>query len=797
MARKSSGKTTKGKSARGKSTRQKAAKRRPRRASKARRARDTRRARWLAVSALVLALGLWVVLAAFASGRRAVAILAEDLEGVPVQVLAMPRVLRVGEPASLAMIHDELRAAGYSETADFPRHPGEFRTAATRLELYRRAHEGPSGAIAAAFARVDFDGAQVASVRSAKGDSLEVFSLEPVPLGAFRGDRLLERRPLAYEEFPEQLVAAVVATEDQRFFRHRGLDPRAILRAAWVDITGRGVLQGGSTITQQVIKNRVVGSERTLMRKAREAFLAAWVEGRVSKERLLEIYLNEVYLGQRGAVSVLGMPAAARHYFGRNVQDLDLKQCALLAGMISSPGRYDPRRHPERAQERASWVIGRLLATEEIEEVEAAAARETPLEIAPLPDAMDRAGDLLDTVARELEARGAPPRPGQRATRVYTSIEPALQASARRALRETLEHLERERRERAPLEGAVIVLRPATGAIAAIVGGREGVRGRFNRALQARRQPGSSFKPFVALAAFEERSWGPAHRLRDEPLSLPTPQGTWRPRNADGIFRGEVTLRRALEESLNVPMARLGEAVGADRVAHWARAAGAGEAFASHPSLALGTEETTPLALATGYLTLARLGERIEPWIVREVRSEVRDEGFLPRPLAGTRVQPDALSRGASWMVLDALTGSVERGTARAIGPLLRGRSVAAKTGTSQQGRDGWFVLVSGNAVVLAWVGRDDAKPARLSGPSAALPVVRRLLEATGEELLGPLPEPPESVVVGAYDPDKDCLGRSIRSGRVREVFPRDAAPRSCGGSFLRRLFGSDDETGR
>jgi membrane peptidoglycan carboxypeptidase len=225
--------------------------------------------------------------------------------------------------------------------------------------------------------------------------------------------------------------------------------------------------------------------------------------------------------------------------------------------------------------------------------------------------------------------------------------------------------------------------------------------------------------------------------------------------------------------------------------------AGAGEAFASHPSLALGTEETTPLALATGYLTMARLGDRIEPWLVREVRGEDREGGSSPRPLSGTSVAPGALSRAASWMVLDAMTGSVERGTARSLAPLLAGRRVAAKTGTSQEGRDGWFALVSGNAVVLAWVGRDDAKPARLSGPSAALPVVRRLLEATGGELLGPLPEPPEGVVVGAYDPEKDCLGRSMRSGRVREVFPEHVAPRSCGGSFLRRLFGSEEETGR
>ncbi|MDQ7088932.1 MAG: transglycosylase domain-containing protein [Acidobacteriota bacterium] len=293
-------------------------------------------------------------------------------------------------------------------------------------------------------------------------------------LGAFRGPLSQARTPMALEAFPPRLVDAVLAAEDARFLDHAGIDPRGILRAAWVDLVQRRGAQGGSTITQQVIKNRVVGSARTLTRKMKEALLALWVERSVSKERVLEIYLNEVYLGQQGSVSILGMPAAARFYFGKRIGDLDLDEMALLAGLIASPGRYDPRRHPERALLRRNWVLERMAALDLIDEAERRAASARPVAPAAPAEALDPAGDLLDAVAREVARRGWEPVPSRRPAVVETRVEADVQAAARRALGATLAELEAARPALAPLEGAVVVLRPATGAMIALVGGRRG-----------------------------------------------------------------------------------------------------------------------------------------------------------------------------------------------------------------------------------------------------------------------------------------------------------------------------------
>jgi penicillin-binding protein 1B len=741
----------------------------------------------LAAAALLAAAFVWLALSATVAGRRAVAALEAGRTGAPVEVFAAPTTIRIGGTVQPEAIEQELWALGYRRSEAAPRLPGEYRPWTRGLELFRRPHEGPAGAIPAAFVRIRWsaDEHAVWSIEDGEGRRLRAFALEPVRLGAFRGPVFEDRRPVGLDDLPRRLVLAVLAAEDARFLEHPGVDLRAIARAAWVDIRGGGLLQGGSTITQQVIKNRIVGHERTLLRKAREAFLAAWVERRVSKRRLLEIYLNEIYLGQRGPVSVIGMPAAALHYFGRDLRHLELQQMAMLAGLIASPGRYDPRRHPEAAAARTRWVLQRMVATGVISEQEARAAGEAPLGVVDLGPAPDPAGDVLDAVGRELARRGWTPRPGERPVRVATTIETPLQSAARQALRETLERLETERPERAPLEGAVVVLRPATGTLAALVGGRSGLRGGFHRALDARRQPGSAFKPFAVLAAFEDLRWNPSHRVDDSPLTLRAGGRRWSPRNVDGRFRGPVSVREAVEQSLNVPLVRLAQAVGVGRVAGWASRAGLPDDLPVHASLPLGTAEVSPLELATGYGTLAALGQRHAPSLVRGARVVPAGPTLVEPPgLLGQRVA----SRAASWMVLDTMTGVIERGTARALRDALEGARLGAKTGTSQSGRDGWCVLVTGDAVVVVWVGRDDGRPAALSGPRAALPVIRRMVELAPGALLEPLPAPPPDVSVVWMDPDERCVPDEDRPGLVRAVYRRDEAPPPCRGGIWRWL---------
>lgn len=730
-----------------------------------------------------MAAGVWAGFALVSQGRRVVAGLEEDLSGAPIEVFAAPRLLRPGESLNLSALAAELRALGYRKVSRLPTSPGEYRIEGGSFELYRRGWPGPRGEVSAAFVRGSLRGGRLSRLRDGAGKTLRAFTCEPQILGAFRSDLSQARQPLPLESFPPRLVDAVLAAEDARFLSHGGIDPRGIVRAAWMDIKQGRAAQGGSTITQQVIKNRVVGAERSLGRKLKEALLALYVEGRVSKQRLLEVYLNEIYLGQRGSVSVIGVPAAARFYFGKQVQDLGLDEMALLAGMIASPGRYDPRRHPERAQTRRAWVLAQMAKQGFIDPIEQSAAAGRPLHLAPIEPAA-AGGDLLDATYQELAGRGWEPEPGTSAAYVYTTIDPGLQAAARRALEETLERLEKAVPRRKPLEGAVVVLRPASGELVALVGGRHGSRGGFHRALAARRPPGSAFKPFVALAAMITGRWSSFSQVEDAPLEFRSGGRIWRPVNYDHRFRGMVTLRRALEESLNVPLARVGLDVGPQAIAAAAHSAGVTGRLPLTPSIALGAGEVSPLELAQGYATLVTLGRRQSAHLV----AGVRKNGEAVPQLAPAGESPAALPAADCWLTLDALRGVTRRGTAKALAGDLGEVWVAAKTGTSQEGRDAWFVLATGSAVVVAWVGRDDNAPAALAGSIAALPVVRRLLASEREALVSPLPPPPPGVHLVSVDRERRCV---LRRGEYREAFKEGSEPPPCERpSLWRRLFG-------
>lgn len=770
--------------------------RRRKSASSSRRAksrRTPRRGYLLAGFLLLAALFVWAALGISSAGRAAVASLEGEALLSPVEVFAAPRLLRPGHRLDLKSVFHELQSIGYLQVDHPPRTPGEIRQEGDGFQIYRRAHAGPLGPVPALFVRGVVSGAKLASLHDDADRALSVFSCEPVRLGAYQGELLQERAPLTLEEFSPRLIDAVLAAEDSRFLTHRGLDPRGIVRAAWADLRRRKMVQGGSTITQQVIKNRVVGSELTLFRKLREAVLSLYVERAVSKQRLLTIYLNEVYLGQRGPVSVIGLPAAARHYFGKNLSDIGLGEQALLAGMIASPGRFDPFKKPEQALARRAWVLSRMETTGAIDQAERDAAAARPLELAGESAALDPAGDVLDSVYRELSRRGWEPQPAAQPAKVFTSIDPRLQQVSRQALESTLAALERDRPSRRPLEGAVVILRPATGEVAAVVGGRHGTRGGFNRALEARRQPGSAFKPFVALAAFSRLDHAPSSPVEDAPLSLDLPSGRWAPRNYDGRFRGTVTVRQALEMSLNVPMVRVGMEVGPDAIAAVAREVGFEGVLPKTPSLALGSGEVTPLEMARAYSTLVGLGTRRPATMVRGLdRSGVEGDATFATLLPEQQVVDPA----DAWLVLDSLKGVLTTGTGRSLASTLQGRGVAGKTGTSQDGRDAWFVLTTGSSVIVVWIGRDDAQAAGLTGSRAALPVVRRILQNAGDLLLEPLPQPPDGIRRLRIDPDKGCVLRSSSGKGVEEVFRRGTEPGRCSGlrEALGRLFGKKQE---
>ncbi len=540
----------------------------------------------------------------------------------------------------------------------------------------------------------------------------------PVAIAPLEGSALELRHPVTLDAVPATLVQAVLAVEDQRFYEHDGLDLRRIGGAFLANVKAGGIAQGGSTITQQLAKNLFLSSDRTPLRKAREAALALTLELRHDKRHILEAYLNEIYLGQDGGRAMHGVGAAARSYFNKDISRLTLAESALLAGMIHAPNRHTPTRHAAMARARRNLVLQLMVEQGRIPRAAAARATATRV-VARVPS-----NATLDARHFRDAARAAlPTRLPARGAAVYTTLDARLQRAAQRAVRRGLDRL------RQPgLEGALLALDPRTGEVLAMVGGRDYGRSQYNRAVTAKRQPGSAFKPVVALAALARAGEGaPAFTLAsmvdDAPLSLRTARGPWQPSNYDGEFRGPVSVRQAMEESLNVPFVRIGLAVGPERIAATAKQLGITSPLPPVPSLALGSAEVTLLELVRSYGVLAAGGELAT---TRFILGESRASGDVTE--LGNRQIVQVVDPAAAFLVTSALQGVVEHGTGAALQQRLGTDGIAGKTGTSSDWRDAWFIAYSPSLVVGVWVGHDDGHAMRTTGASAALPIVAEFL---------------------------------------------------------------------
>ena len=558
----------------------------------------------------------------------------------------------------------------------------------------------------------------------------------PVAIGSLGSVPMERRRPVALEEVPDHLVQAVLAVEDQRFHDHHGLDVWRIGGALIANIKAGGIRQGGSTLTQQLAKNLFLTADRTPLRKLREAVIALVLEARYEKADILEAYLNEIYLGQDGPRAIHGVGPAAWYYLGKDIQRVNLAESALLAGMIRAPNRYAPTRHPATARQRRDLVLRLMAEQQRITSAVATRTRRAAVPRRAHPEAV-----LDGRHFRDASVVAVPRRLPGRGVAVYTTLDAALQRAAERAVRNGLSRL----RARGA-EAALLAIDPRNGEILAMVGGRAYGASQFNRAIAARRQPGSAFKPVVALAALERaRGSEPAFTLaslvEDEPLRVRTPSGPWQPVNYDGRFRGTVTVREAMEQSLNVPFARIGLAIGADRIAATAKRLGIASSLRAVPSLALGSSEVTLLELVRAYGVLAAGGDLAE---TRTVLGHARYGRPLGAPPSGriSRVADPA----AAYLVTSALEGAVSRGTGRALNGSGRFDGIAGKTGTSNDWRDAWFLAYTPTLVVGAWVGYDDGRSLGLSGAGAALPIVARFLEGARAEQGGEPFEVPDGI---------------------------------------------------
>lgn len=627
------------------------------------------------------------------------------------------------------LVH-KLQRLGYREVAHRPRAKGQLRVRSAAVEVFLQDLNTAAQDRAGVPVRLLLDGGRVARIeRMDDRGSLPLLELEPEEIGRFYGPQRERRELVSLQMVPPHLIRAVLAAEDRRFFEHPGFDPRGILRALVVNVRSGAIRQGGSTITQQLAKNFFLSDERTLRRKFNELLMAVILEQRYSKNQILEIYLNEIYLGQLGSTAINGVDAAARHYFGKTVQSLNLAESAALAGMIRSPGRYSPRADPQRCRERRDAVLAAMQAAGWITAAQRGAAADRPVTVATQSRPLQPAPYFMDYLSRQLETLYSPADLSSMGLSIYTTLDTQVQAAAEAALERGLARLENTRpalRREKPgkrLQGAVVVLQAATGSILAMVGGRDYGRSQFNRITQSRRQPGSAFKPLVYLAGLEALT--PASRLSNRPRAYPVDDKSWQPNNFTAEAPVEVSVREGLAQSYNLATVDLAMQVGLQNVVDRLESFDFSTPFKPYPSLALGAFEIIPLELARAYCVFASGGILPYPLSLKDVVDE-GGNGLQQRHVQLKRV----ISPASAYVVTSLLRSVVREGTARGLARWNIASAVAGKTGTTNDFRDAWFVGYTPEILALVWVGFDDGTPVDVAGGGAALPIWGDLVQS-------------------------------------------------------------------
>jgi len=696
-------------------------------------------------------------------------------------VYAAPQPLAVGVHVRHADLAGILTRLHYTETRDAPQAPGQYQRRPNEWQITLR---GLPGAGEAQRVKLQLKDDRIVRV-TRDGRDIGAASLEPEVLTS-AGDRPGEEyRPIQLADTPLMLMQAVLAAEDHRFFEHKGVDARGLLRALWVNFRAGRVTQGGSTITQQLVKNRLLEPKRTLARKLDEAWLATLVEWRYPKERILEAYLNEIYLGQRGALAIRGIGAGARSYFRKELHQLTLGEAALLAGMLRAPNTYSPTTNPTRARERRDVVIGRMRELNFISAADAERARHEPLRVDHAAGSAQPAPYFTDYVRQELEARYGDDAFRTHDARIFTSLDLTLQRLAERAITRGLEKLEASRPklrrgdDAHRLQAALVALDPATGQVRALVGGRDYQASQYNRATLARRQPGSAFKPFVyatALTVNEGRAFTAATFVDDSPLTLNLGGTPWSPRNYEDRYLGRVTVREAFQQSLNAATVRLAHDVGLPLIVERARAFGLTGALEPVPSMVLGAFEVTPLELAGGYVPFANGGVR--PSAPRTVRAVHGRDGVIEP----SEDQPPrtVLSPAEAYVMTSLLEGVIKSGTGGAARTLGVPGAIAGKTGTTNDGRDAWFVGYSPGLLTAVWVGFDSNEPHGLSGAQAALPIWAEFMRPALEAYAPQGFTVPSGVLFSDIDLDTGKLANRFCPRIGKEVFVAGTEPEPC-----------------
>ena len=690
-----------------------------------------------------------------------------------------PLEIRKGDHLGNLRFTERLQRLSYRKVMGKPSTAGMFSEEPAKIRIFPRDNGIEKPSHESGPVDIGVHDGRVVSLVSSAGVQLVSIHLEPEEIGSIMGPKMESRRPVALSAISPFVQNAVIASEDARFYSHIGIDVLAIGRALVTNLREQRFAQGGSTITQQLAKNVFLSPKKTFGRKLREAELALILELRYSKKQILEMYLNKIYFGQEGPRGIYGIEEAAGFYFSKTAKDISLEEAALLAGIIRSPNRYSLLRDPKAAKERRNSVLARMRQLAMIREDELDRASNAPVQIRPRSAPAHQASYFMDYLQRISAEELGTEKLYRTGYRYYTTLDPTHQTAAQEAVTRGLGEIEKTALPAGELlQAALVAVDPRTGAMTAMVGGRDYGQTQFNRATDAKRQPGSAFKPFVLLTALSLSTQGKGDKtlssiVSGEPVSIPTPEGMWTPTNFEKKTYGTITIRKTIEESVNTATVRLANDIGLQEVLKTARAAGITSPLSPVPSMALGSFEVTPVELAYAYTTIASGGVRFEPFPLFSVTTA---DGDI---LTAKKVRRErAFDPRAAYLTGYAMEGVLERGTAKSAKTLGIYFPASGKTGTTDGNRDSWFVGYTPDVVCAVWVGYDSGADTGLTGARGALHIWTRFLRALYPQSGPPALTRPEGVETAVIDPESGYLATALCPQTLQEAYLTGTAPK-------------------
>lgn len=639
---------------------------------------------------------------------------------VPAQIYARPLTINLKQEITMKEVVDELDLLGYRKQAQ-ANEVGEYARSASQLTIYRREFYYPSNLYPKQRMQITWEGTRVVKLNLLDNENtLSRTSLEPWLVSRLVGGLDEDRMLMSDDDIPHLLKAGLVAVEDKNFYQHHGVAPLSIIRALIANVSAGRTVQGGSTLTQQLVKNLFLTREQSYSRKLKEAAMALVIDARYSKEEILNAYINEVFLGQNGAVAVHGFGLGSHYFFNKPLKELEIEEVATLIGLVKGPSFYDPKRHPQRMTERRDLVLRMLFEANEITREEFEKALNKPIVTHNNPSlASGKHPAFMDKIREELKQAVQAPESRLSGVKVFTTLDINAQRRAEKAIVEVVSAKAKAYKQ-PDLEAALVMSDIKTGGIRAIVGGKNTAYAGFNRALRAQRAIGSLIKPVIFLSALEDPSrYTLASLLEDKPISFDDADGKqWEPQNADKKFRGTVLLVEALAKSYNVPSVNLAAAIGFDEVVNSLNRLGADKQVRALPSVALGAVELSPLQVNQVYQTISNNGIYKPLYALYSVTTH--DNEILWKRTSRQQIRAD---EDATYLLNYALHKVTIEGTAKRIKKEFPNVNMAGKTGTTDDYRDSWFAGFDRNLVTSVWLGNDNNTPINMSGATGALPV--------------------------------------------------------------------------